>query len=194
MKLKNLVGETFGRLTVMCQVQNTGGRATWFCQCSCGGSKIIDSKALRTGKTASCGCLKATHGLSGSHPQYGVWLSMRARCNTTTDASYKHYGARGIKVCERWDDFTAFIEDMGPRPPKASIERRNNDGNYEPSNCYWATQVEQMSNTRRTKLLTAKGRTMTQSAWARELNTESATLISRLKRGWSEEDTCTIPV
>jgi hypothetical protein len=133
------------------------------------------------------------HGLSKSHPLYNTWLSMRVRCNNPQERAYAHYGARGIKVCERWNDFVAFVEDMGPRPSGTSIERIDNDGNYEPSNCRWATDLEQASNTSRTKLITAKGETMTQAAWARKLGVNSSVIIGRIKRGWSEEDACSLP-
>lgn len=191
--MKNLTGEKFGRLTVRCQLQNEKGRVTWYCTCSCGGFKIIDSKALRTGKTASCGCLRSTHGLSGSHPLYSMWLNMRDRCNNPANKHYRHYGGKGVRVCARWDDFTLFVADMGERSPGTSIDRKNNDGNYEPSNCRWATTHEQAEHTSRSRLLTAAGRTMIMSAWARELGINPTTIIGRLRRGWSEEETCTLP-
>lgn len=193
MKLKNLAGQTFGKLTVLCRVPNENNRATWYCRCACGGLKVTDSKALRTGKTASCGCLRVSHGMSKTCPLYRLWTSMRGRCNNPNDQSYAYYGRRGIKVCSRWDSFELFVADMGPRPFGTSIERRNNDGDYEPDNCYWATPVEQASNTSRTRLLTAGGRTQTMSTWARELGLDPASLVGRLARGWTEEEACLTP-
>lgn len=192
--LIDLVGETFGRLTVTCRVANDrAGRASWYCSCSCGGFKIIDSKALRTGKTASCGCLCYSHQQSGS-PLYKVWASMRERCNNPRAKSFAHYGARGITVCERWAGFELFLADMGPRPNGYSIERRDNDGNYEPGNCYWATDFEQAQNTRRTRLITVGGDTRTITEWTRKLGGSVSMIHCRLKRGWTEEAACLTPV
>jgi hypothetical protein len=190
---KNLIGEKFGELTVKCRLQNEKGRSSWYCICSCGGFKIIDSKALVTGKTASCGCLRSTHGLSKSHPLYQIWLNIRDRCNNPRNKRYRHYGGKGVQVCARWDDFTLFIADMGPRPPHTSVDRVNNDGNYEPSNCRWATALEQAQHTSRSRLLTAAGRTMIMSDWARELGINPAVIVGRLQRGWTEENACTLP-
>lgn len=189
---KNLVSKVFGRLTVLAHVGEVNGRVGWYCACSCGWFKIIDSKSLVTGKTASCGCLRVSHGRSNT-ALHKVWTSMRGRCNNPNDQSYAYYGQRGIKVCSRWDSFELFVADMGPRPFGTSIERRDNDGDYEPDNCYWATPVEQASNTSRTRLLAAGGRTQTMSAWARELGLNPAALIGRLARGWTEEEACLTP-
>ena len=192
MTTTNIIGETFGRLTVLCQVGREKGRVSWYCRCACGGFKITDSKALRTGKTASCGCLRVAHGLSGS-PLYKVWASMRERCNNPKAKSYEHYGARGVSVCERWGDFETFLKDMGPRPNGASIERNDNDGDYEPSNCRWATSLEQAQNTSRTRLITAGGETRTVTEWERKLNGCCSLIQTRLKLGWAEEAACLTP-
>jgi hypothetical protein len=118
---------------------------------------------------------------------------MRERCNNPKAKAYKYYGARGIKVCERWDSFELFLSDMGPRPEGTSIERKDNGGNYEPSNCYWATDYEQAQNTTRTRMLTAGGRTMTISNWCRELGGTTSLIHARLKMGWTEEEACLTP-
>lgn len=193
MNLVNLTNQTFGRLTVLCQVGHEGGRVSWYCKCSCGGFKIIDSKALRTGKTASCGCLRGTHKRSKTDPLYRVWTSMRERCNNPKTKAYKRYGARGIKVCARWDDFEMFIKDMGPRPVGHSIERNNNDGDYEPGNCRWATDLEQAQNTSRTRRITAGGQTKTITKWAKSVGGSTSIIHNRLKQGWSEEAACLTP-
>jgi hypothetical protein len=127
-------------------------------------------------------------------PLHKVWASMRERCNNPRAKSYQYYGARGVKVCARWNSFEAFIADMGPRPKGKSIERRDNDGNYEPSNCYWATAYEQAQNTTRTRMLTAGGRTMTITNWCRELGASVSTIHNRLKLGWTEEAACLTPI
>ncbi len=156
----NLVGERFGRLVVHQFVRKDANWNTWWlCQCDCGGSKTVARYNLVTGNTSSCGCLQLAsikrvgastkrHGMWNT-PEYKAWQMLRHRCYNPKAAGYKNYGGRGIKVCERWQSFDAFIEDMGRRPaPDLSIDRINNDGNYEPSNCRWATKKEQVINRR----------------------------------------------
>lgn len=189
----DLVGQTFERLTVLCQVDHYNGRASWLCKCSCGALKITDSKSLRTKSVSSCGCIRKTHGLSAT-PLHKVWASMRQRCANPRDPNYYRYGGRGISVCKRWDDFTLFLSDMGPCPGGGSIDRRDNDGNYEPLNCYWATGCAQQRNTRRNRHLTAGGRTMLQTDWDRELGGSSSTICRRLQSGWTEEQACLTPL
>lgn len=193
MDAKELTGDKFGRLFVLGRAPRTGGRILWHCLCECGAKKITDSKSLRTGKTSSCGCARKLHGQSNS-PLHKVWISMRERCSNPKSRSYKHYGARGIKVCERWNDFELFLSDMGPRPPNHSIERNDNDGHYEPLNCRWATQAEQTSNTTRSRHLTAGGKTMTLAQWARQLDSSSTAILNRLKLGWTAEQACLTPI
>jgi hypothetical protein len=134
------------------------------------------------------------HGMTGT-PEYGVWLTMRRRCDTPSVERYPEYGGRGISVCDRWHKFENFIADMGRRPSlQHSIERRNNDGNYEPSNCHWATRDEQVYNKRNNRLLDYKGA---------KINTKQATEIAgipkniifrRLYAGWSDQDAIERPM
>lgn len=128
---------------------------------------------------------------------YGVWCMMRRRCSNPSSHNYKHYGARGIRVCERWmNDFNAFIQDMGPRPAGQSLDRINNDGNYEPSNCRWATPTEQRNNRRTDNevLIEFNGKSQNQSAWEREYGLPRNVLRSRLVLGWTIERALTTPV
>lgn len=128
-------------------------------------------------------------------PEYYVWENMMRRCTSPTCPSYHRYGARGIRVCRRWQQYTNFLADMGRRPSKEfSIERINNDGHYSPTNCRWATVREQASNTRRNRFITAKGETLTHSEWARRLGAEVSTVRSRIRLGWSEFDAVTKPI
>lgn len=154
-----------------------------------------------SGASRSCGCLVAdtnrelrerhSHAKQGNHsPEYSVWATMKQRCENRRSEKYKNYGGRGIKVCERWQDFSNFIADMGSRPsPQHTIERIDVDGNYEPGNCCWATQLEQGANRTDNRILTFNGETKHLSAWARELGIDPATLIGRLNsNNWSFED------
>lgn len=162
----NIIGRRFNRLVVKGYIpscRNSKVKARAICLCDCGNSRIIDVQSLRSKGSQSCGCLrdekvrerKTIHGMFKS-PEYLTWENMKNRCYYEKDASYKHYGARGIKICDSWLDkkygFLNFFKDMGSRPSKEhSIDRINNDGNYEPKNCRWATRSEQRRNQRKRK-------------------------------------------
>ena len=136
------------------------GRARWYCRCGCGVRSLVSSTNLVSTKTQSCGCLhrevtaaqSTKHGYAARgrhHPLYEVWWTMIERCQNPHVRSYPNYGGRAITVCARWRrDFAAFLADMGERPAGTSIDRINNDGDYEPGNCRWATPKEQAANKR----------------------------------------------
>lgn len=199
---RDLRGMVFGRLTVEERVGVTQHRAVvWRCKCSCGKTHDADSRQLGSGKTKSCGCLRSDnsrqtltkHGVTtwrGKKPKlYSVWCEMRARCSRPTHKHYADYGGRGIKVCERWDDYELFEQDiaaMGPKPTASStLDRKDNNGNYEPGNCRWASKEEQSRNRRNVKRLTFNGKTQTAAEWALELGIPAQTIRGRVRAGLS---------
>lgn len=118
-------------------------------------------------------------------PEFRAWHSMRERCSNQNNPSYHNYGGRGISVCARWATFVNFISDMGLKPsPKHSLNRIDNDGNYEPGNCEWATKTKQDNNRRTNKFVSFNGQTHTVADWARLLNINYVTLVSRFRYGW----------
>ncbi len=157
----DLTGKTFGRLLVEAFAGSTKRgsgslRRTWSCRCICGNVKVVVGDYLRDGTTRSCGCLEAENRrtMGTSHggrrrPEYKVWEAMKHRCQNPANKKFADYGGRGIVVCDRWQGFASFFEDMGPRPtPRHSIDRVDNNRGYEPSNCRWATASEQRANRR----------------------------------------------
>lgn len=193
-KASNLKGRRFGALRVLHQAPTRNKGSRWMCECECGKShEVAAASLLRANGTRSCGCAQGGKKHGGARrgaelPEYGIWSGMRDRCNRPANTSYPNYGARGIKVCKRWDDFAAFLADMGPRPtPTHTIDRIDNDGDYTPGNCRWATRAEQSRNARRCKLITHAGRTMTVAEWARELGIPAPTIYGRIYLGWPEE-------
>ena len=116
---------------------------------------------------------------------YKTWTGMRSRCNNPKDYAYNNYGGRGIEICKRWDKFENFLEDMGVRPTKKhSIDRINNNGNYELSNCRWATMKEQCYNRRTNTIITYNNCSKTLTEWAKTRKLDARTLSTRLRRGW----------
>jgi len=202
---RDLEGQTFGRLTVIHFAGRKGTRNQphWMCRCECSTVRLIMTELLLSGHSKSCGCLRyervaiknSTHGMSRT-PEYKIWRNMLTRCLNEDDPHYVYYGKRGITVCDSWRTFENFYADMGDRPtPTHSIDRINNDGNYEPSNCRWATKREQANNRRVTKIITFKGQSKSVSDWAREVNLEPSTLMTRLgKYGWTIEKALTTPL
>jgi hypothetical protein len=155
----DLTGQTFGKLVVVSYAYSDASCTYWLCQCECGRQTRKHSQNLRTGKTQSCGCgTNEKHGHTargGWSPEYNSWVAMKSRCFNVNHEHYKDYGGRGITVCDRWkDSFENFYSDMGKRPDGMTLDRYpNNDGNYEPGNCRWATKVQQRVNQRKPVLL-----------------------------------------
>ena len=204
----NLIGERFGRLVVESQVSGRfSAGSKWYCKCDCGNVTKVFSNNLRRGTTTSCGCfhdevtgnINRTHGLTNT-PVYQAWNHMNQRCYNPNDSKYYRYGGRGITVCDQWRySFENFLSDMGHKPigVKTSIDRINNDGNYEPSNCEWATYFKQQEHTSRNRWFYAISpigrwfKSNNQSKFARENNLSSKNINAILnkhrrktERGW----------
>lgn len=190
-KLIDLTGKRFGRLQVIERASDKHRGVRWKCQCDCGNIKVVGRQPLVDGNTRSCGCLNqekrrertTTHGYHGTKT-YRAWKSMMARCETASASHFEYYGGRGIKVCERWHRFENFIEDMGECPPEMSLDRIDTNGNYEKTNCRWATREQQCNNKRDNHNLTWNGKTHTLKQWSTILGINYSTIRARVNRGW----------
>lgn len=192
----DMTWQRFGRLTVTGPAERGGDRRKrWICRCDCGTATTVRAANLTQGYSQSCGCLATesklarftTHNMTGT-PEFAIWKGMHSRCRDKGNSGYELYGGRGITVCERWSKFENFYADMGLRPDGMTIEREDSNGNYEPSNCRWATPTEQANNTSRNKLITVGDRTMTMAMWSREPGAAAYVAIqARLLRGWPAE-------
>jgi len=197
-QVENLAGRRFGRITVRGRGPNEHKTmARWHCVCDCGKQTLVRHRSLVKGLTMSCGCYGKEIGRTAalvhgeSHdPTRVAWIDMLDRCQNPSNASYHNYGGRGISVCQWWTkSFDSFLRDVGRRPSKNhSIDRINNNGNYEPGNCRWATRTEQSRNRRTNRLVTAFGETLPAISWAERYGLRPTTLINRLNSGMSPED------
>lgn len=204
-RLIDLTGKKFGNLTVIERAENRGKEIFWKCRCDCGQIKEINGSRLKNGKTKSCGCYKKevshlnkghrnshnkSHGMSETR-LYRIYKKMYRRCYKPQTKYYCNYGGRGITICKEWlDDFMNFYNwaMSNGYSDELSIDRINNDGNYEPSNCRWATAKEQANNTRKTIFLTYKGETKPASEWSKITGIRQDTITMRKRNGWSDED------
>ena len=195
---EDLTGKVFGKLTVL---SREPGRRV-HCKCECGKLRTVDVGNLRMGRTTSCNYhrehVNFVHGHNarqGPTPEYRTWQNMLKRCYKPTAKRYERYGGRGITVCERWKTFENFLADMGIKPsPEYSLDRINNDGNYELSNCRWASRQQQSRNKSTSRMLEFNSKTMCVADWADEVGIKRSIINDRLRRGWSVEQALTTPV
>ena len=201
---EDLTGRRFGRWTVIEPSEKRGHHRIWKCQCDCGTVKDVYETNLKCGKTLSCGCLvkevNSTHGDYDSR-LYGIWASMLDRCKPNHHGS-KNHGDRGITVCKEWkNSFEAFKEwaisngyDSNAERGQCTIDRIDNDGNYEPSNCRWVNNKTQCRNKRNNRILTYKGESHCVAEWAEIIGISPNTIYTRLFNGWSVESALGTPV
>lgn len=208
---KDVTNQKFDRLTAIQIIGKLRKANLWLCLCDCGNKTTAIATQLIRGDKTSCGCKKreskgprpdlaklnknrAIHAMTNSYT-YGSWKAMKARCYDKNDKDYPRWGGRGIKVCAAWkESFVEFYKDMGERPFGQTIDRINNEGNYEPINCRWATQKTQNNNTRKNYYVEYKGKTQTAKQWAEELKqVEYKTILYRLRKGWDTHAALTTP-
>jgi hypothetical protein len=201
---KDFSGLKVNRIEVLSyEGQNKSSQSVWLCRCDCGTLFRSVGKDVVKGHTKSCGCWQreariithTTHGQSKS-PTWVCWVEMLKRCRNTKFVHFKHYGGRGITVCERWLTYEQFIQDVGERPTKGHTLDRwpNNDGNYEPGNVRWATWIEQGSNKRNNRIVRINEVQKTLAQWCRDFSINPKTVYSRLSCGWNEVDAITKPI
>ena len=193
-KILDLTGQRFGRLTAIRQAgRNSCNKIQWECICECGAVVKVTTGHLRNGHTKSCGCYmreqstisNTKHSGKGKRV-YNIWCDIKKRCNNPNSWAFQHYGGRGIRVCEQWqNDFQAFHDwaMANGYEDHLTIDRIDNDGNYEPGNCRWVTQEIQNDNTRRTHYITVNGETLNIKGWAKRLKIKRSSIDSAHKRG-----------
>lgn len=201
-KIQDISGQTYGPIKVIKFDKLINNRSYWVCQCKCGNVRSIDKGNIKRFKRIQqngCYChrkdTKCSHAAAKTK-EYYAWLHMRSRCYNENDKRFQNYGKRGIKVCDSWlKSFRNFLKDVGFAPTKKhSIDRINNDGDYEPSNCRWATKAEQMNNTSRSSYYTYLGKTQTLADWSREIGLHHSTILLRLKKGLTVEQAFSFPL
>lgn len=197
-------GQQFGKLTVVREVEQRNRRRAVECQCECGNIKTVLICNIRRGLTISCGChqkqmaIKAQvkhgesrHGVALT-AEFSIWRGMWARCR---DKSHPQYGGRGISICDRWKHYRNFLEDMGRRPTEDhSIDRIDNNGDYTPENCRWATDVEQARNRSNSVFVELYGKRMHVEEWSHISGVSGTVIRDRLRKGWTSKKAVWIPI
>lgn len=209
MQIKNLIdltGKRYGRLVVQGLGSKKGSQHTWKCICDCGNIKEVKGCYLRNGQTKSCGCLKKEFLKDTANPKkihtkhngthtrlHRIWLKMRNRCNNPNNDRYASYGGRGIRVCDEWSGENGFVNFRdwaleNGYDDSLSIDRINVDGNYEPSNCRWATVKMQARNKRNSRNFTIDGKNKNIAEWCEIYGINENNVRSRIKLGWTIEE------
>lgn len=194
-KITDWTGQKIGMLTAVSLVERRESRNhLWLWKCECGGESVSGIRDVRKGHTKSCGCLhkawladrnRRHGGTLNERRTYRSWKDMRARCRNPENHDYPDYGGRGISVCDRWDDFAAFLSDMGPRPEGKTIDRIDHNGDYTPGNCRWA-DAETQANNKRANHVVKSGETLAQAS--RRAGLSASKVWYRLKAGYSLEE------
>lgn len=206
--VRDITGQRFGNLVVQEYVGLRKGKAYWRCMCDCGNITYTMTSNLTSYASISCGCVQrkkayeicmkrnVTHGYSKKERLYFIWKGMRERCFNSHNKEYKNYGGRGITICDEWNDYLAFRDWSLSHgyDNKLSIDRINNDGNYCPENCRWATREIQCGNTRRNIFLTYNGETHSPKEWAKKLGIPQHVIYERRFLGWPEEKIISEPI
>lgn len=206
-----MIGKKYGKLTVI-SIEKQNQKTFLKCKCDCGNIIVRPTYLIATNQIKSCGCSKGEslkrYNASGMrskgcykdgrslHPLYGTWFQMISRCENPNQNHYDRYGGRGIKVCDEWHDFWQFVkwsDSVGGRPKGYTLDRIDNNGNYEPNNCRWADWRTQTTNKSSNVFIEFEGQTKTVTEWAEFLNLHPHTLQERLKKGWSVERALTEP-
>lgn len=193
-KLTDMTGRIYGRLTVISRAETVRKQTRWRCRCSCGTETVVHAGNLRSGGATSCGCFMREHAATRATKHgacdtrtYRIWKAMRTRATNPRVKTAKHYVLRGVACCDRWRVYANFVADMGEAPHRASLDRIDNAGNYEPGNCRWATPTEQANNKRNNTPYTFDGETHNASEWARSVGVHMhvTNFIRVVKRGWT---------
>jgi len=191
----DLTGRIFGRLTVKSRIVPPKGRTLFVCACECGNEVTVNGSDLQTGNNVSCGCFRTTrigkvnykHGAASKNDLTGAyrsWRAMKDRCHNEDNSNFKAYGARGVKVCDRWiESFENFFADMGERPEGQSLDRIDVNGDYEPANCRWASVTEQARNQRTNVWYQVGDERMIQADVARALGIHPSQVLGMRRRG-----------
>ena len=187
-----MIGLRFGKLVVLEEAgQDKYTSRLYLCQCDCGERSVKAGWLMRRGSTTSCGCVQRsvlgdasrTHGARKTRA-YSIWHNMKTRCDNPNSRYFKDYGGRGIKICDRWRDFSAFLEDLGQPPDGMTLDRIDNDRGYEPGNVRWASKKDQANNRRSSRVIEHGGERLTLQQWANRTGIKRATIAQRLDRGW----------
>lgn len=192
----DISGQYFGRLRALFYYNTSGKRAMWFCECACGGFKVVAGRSLRDSSTRSCGCIQKErqHPLCGTR-LHRIWKNMKTRCYLKSKNDYPYYGGRGIRVCKEWHDFAPFAEWAMSHgyEDHLTINRKHRDYHYEPDKCEWVTRQRQSNNIKTNRIIEVDGVSKTVADWGRHLKISPVIIYGRLCGGWSEDEAVMVP-